>query len=365
MSAAMAACDVLVTGGGPAGAIAARTLAQAGLRVVLADSSRPAAPKIGESLPGAALALLRAQGLMPWVQRSRPACSAGNASSWGSPLLAATDFIRDPHGMGCHVDRAAFDQALRDAAADAGAHVRAAHARGAAACAGGWHVSLSDGALRAAWLVDASGRANAAGRWLDIPRLRDEPMTALYAWGRDHCDDPRSLVEAVPEGWWYTAGLPDGRRVASLQVEPALASRILRDGGEWRRRLQATLHVRRNCRVDASWSRPRGADAAGCRTLRAHGRNWLAVGDAALSMDPLSSQGIFNALYTGLRGAQAIVSACAGGNAAVPLAGYAARLDAIRAAYRRNAVHYYAVEQRWRDTPFWRRRHAAAPHLAA
>jgi len=34
----------------------------------------------------------------------------------------------------------------------------------------------------------------------------------------------------------------------------------------------------------------------------ATGEGWLAAGDAALSLDPLSSQGLFKALYTGLAG---------------------------------------------------------------
>jgi 2-polyprenyl-6-methoxyphenol hydroxylase-like FAD-dependent oxidoreductase len=190
-------------------------------------------------------------------------------------------------------------------------------------------------------------------------------MTALYAWGRNPSGDQRSLVEAVAEGWWYTAGLPGGRRVASLHVEPALAARIMRSGGEWQRRLQGTSHVREKCQLDTSWSRPRGADAAGSWTPRPYGRNWLAVGDAALAMDPLSSQGIFNALYTGLRGAQALLQTLSSGADDTPLASYAARLAAIRAAYRCNAVDYYLMEQRWRAQPFWRDRHGAALYMAA
>jgi 2-polyprenyl-6-methoxyphenol hydroxylase-like FAD-dependent oxidoreductase len=50
--------EVVVAGGGPAGATAALCLARAGHRVLLADSADPAKFKIGEALPPAARTLL-------------------------------------------------------------------------------------------------------------------------------------------------------------------------------------------------------------------------------------------------------------------------------------------------------------------
>ena len=44
----------------------------------------------------------------------------------------------------------------------------------------------------------------------------------------------------------------------------------------------------------------------------ASGPGWLAVGDAALACDPLSSQGLFNALYSALMAANALRRALAG-----------------------------------------------------
>ena len=76
-------------------------------------------------------------------------------------------------------------------------------------------------------------------------------------------------------------------------------------------------------------------------------------GDAALSFDPVSSQGIFNALYTGIRGAQAIDTALAGDRQAVPA--YAARLEQIRSAYVGHHRLVYQAERRWTDHPFWTR----------
>ena len=84
------------------------------------------------------------------------------------------------------------------------------------------------------------------------------------------------------------------------------------------------------------------------------GPGWLAVGDSALSFDPLSSQGLLTALYTGLRAGQAADRLLDGDDG--PLEEYARRLEAIHDAYRRHRAAYYAAERRWADRTFWLRR---------
>ena len=82
---------------------------------------------------------------------------------------------------------------------------------------------------------------------------------------------------------------------------------------------------------------------------------WLAAGDAALAFDPLSSQGLFNALYTGLAGAEAADRHLAGDPDALP--GYAASVATIHDAYRRHLTAWYEGELRFGEHLFWRRRH--------
>ena len=89
------------------------------------------------------------------------------------------------------------------------------------------------------------------------------------------------------------------------------------------------------------------------------GDSWLAAGDAALSFDPLSSQGLFHALYTGLASAEAADRALSGDGSALSV--YAASLAEIDAAYRRNLTACYGLERRWPDQEFWRRRAPVAP----
>jgi flavin-dependent dehydrogenase len=80
----------------------------------------------------------------------------------------------------------------------------------------------------------------------------------------------------------------------------------------------------------------------------------VAAGDAALSFDPLSSQGILTALYTGMRAGQALHLSLRGDGSA--LAAYEDRLRGIHQAYAQNRITFYGFEARWADLPFWRSR---------
>ena len=84
------------------------------------------------------------------------------------------------------------------------------------------------------------------------------------------------------------------------------------------------------------------------------GVRWVAVGDAALSFDPLSSQGLLNTLYTGLAAAEAADRDLSGEKSAI--AEYIATIAGIQAAYRTQLQFHYESETRWSASPFWRRR---------
>jgi flavin-dependent dehydrogenase len=91
----------------------------------------------------------------------------------------------------------------------------------------------------------------------------------------------------------------------------------------------------------------------------ASGPGWLAVGDAALACDPLSSQGMFNAFYSALMAANALRRALAGDPNA--LADYQRIIARVVDAYRENLAAYYSMESRWPASPFWARRQGLRP----
>jgi flavin-dependent dehydrogenase len=80
----------------------------------------------------------------------------------------------------------------------------------------------------------------------------------------------------------------------------------------------------------------------------------LAVGDAAIAFDPLSGQGVYGALESGMLGAKAIQDHVNGINGAFEEYGQARKKSL--AEYLRLRRAFYAEEQRWPHAAFWQRR---------
>jgi flavin-dependent dehydrogenase len=126
----------------------------------------------------------------------------------------------------------------------------------------------------------------------------------------------------------------------------------------WLEQLGETRHVRHTLGA----ARPLGAPqlrAAGSRHIvRDTALPLLCVGDAASCFDPVSGQGIFKALRGGVFASYAIADSLRGNQTAT--ARFRRFVKREFAAYAETLNHYYALEQRWPDRPFWQRRNGAA-----
>ncbi|MCR9070780.1 MAG: tryptophan 7-halogenase [Alphaproteobacteria bacterium] len=350
--------DAVVVGGGPAGAIAAMRLAPKHRVLVLERAAAPA-PRIGESLPPACRPLLRDLGLLERMDVHRP--YLGNRSLWGGGP-ATHDFLRDPQGPGWHLDRAAFDDMLMAAATEAGTTLwRCVTLRAATRLAGGWGLVTSHGhRIRCRVLVDASGRSAALCRRLGAQRQVLDRLTAVYCRfrpGSATSTDGFSRIEAAADGWWYTAPLPAGGRVAAYHTDSDRPA--IRDLGKASGFLSALAQTRMIA-PELGLERARIADgphvvpAHSARSVPPTGDGWVAVGDAALALDPLSSQGLFNALFTGMAGGDAAAAILANDGKAGHA--YANRIAEIHAAYTSNLADFYGAEAVLHEGAFWARR---------
>jgi flavin-dependent dehydrogenase len=83
---------------------------------------------------------------------------------------------------------------------------------------------------------------------------------------------------------------------------------------------------------------------------------WLAVGDAALAVDPVSGSGVLRALRTARAAADAVRELLDGArDRREVLAAYEHARDSECTSYLLERTHYYAAEERFR-TSFWQRR---------
>ena len=359
--------DAIVLGGGPAGTATARMLALGGRSVVVLERSHYDALRIGETVPPEIRLPLTDLGLWERFVADGHIPSPGNVSAWDSPELDHDDFIVNPFGPGWHLDRRRFDAMLALAAEQAGAAVLR-DARPIACArdpAGHWQVTalLATGPalLRAPLLVDATGRASSPARRLGGRRLVYDRLIGLarFAASDSGCDtagaDRRTLVEAVEAGWWYSAPLPEARRIVAFMTDADLLPRDqLALPAFWRDQLLQAPHTAARLGPDIEKAATRLLAANTTRMSFIARRGRLAVGDAAATLDPLSSLGIYRALDSALDAAQAAEQYLRGERRS--LAPYARHIASTFKDYLRTRAEYYARVRRWPQAPFWERR---------
>ncbi len=345
--------DVAIAGGGPAGAALALELGKRGANVVLFEATNFDLPRFGETLAPEANPLLRRLGVWESFLAHGPLPSPGTISFWGRPVAVERDFVSNRYGNGWHLDRNAFDAMLCRCASHAGAQVRTAMriARPRRAGDGVWQLAGENdtGFAQARFLVDASGR-NGLRLTPDDGRRVDDRLIAIFVSLSPSrgASDLRTVVESTPDGWWYYAPLPSGDCVAVFFCDPELYrdERFSLDP-----HLAAAPQISARMCLSATRERHVVAVSSSRRTSFV-GAGWAAAGDAAISYDPLSGYGLTGALTSAIALAAALERE--------DFDEYAAAMERRFLAYAEQRAAYYAMEERWSDNPFWRRRREAA-----
>ena len=360
----MATVDVLIAGGGPAGCAAALALlSHTRLRVVVLKRSYYGEGRTGETVSHSLGPLLRYLGVWePFLRQDHlPAYTI--SAAWGQAAIRSRDYLFSGMGHGWHLDRVRFDRLLADEVRARGGTLvcGARPSRVVRENANLCRVATDDGQeFKAAYLIDASGRQMQLARQLGArPVVVDRLIAAMaYFKGFDlDSEAHETLVEAVADGWWYSALLPGGRLSVAFFSDPEIIRmRGLIDPDAWARQLASAPHTRKRIGA-ARRAGPVAFRPCGSQYLEsAAGEGWIAAGDAAACFDPLASMGIGHAISSGIHAARAVYDQLSGNERV--RSQYLAHVHQNFMRYLQLRTYYYGHEQRWADAPFWVRRHS-------
>lgn len=343
--------EVLILGGGPAGGLAALLYARAGRAVTLCEAQAVLPQRVcGMYLCPAGVALLERLGLRERV--------GADARKLRGMIMVAPNFQRletffptdrglPDHGLA--LPRPALDNALLEAAREAGAAIRfGARPTLVRRTSDGWQAAFSGGEeIEARLLVGADGRKSATARLLGLSLPLRRTRTAL------HVDRP-ARVPLPPMGQMHV--FDDGTYVGLNSVTPEVVNfSIVCDPEALRGRpVVAFINERlaRSPHLGALLDRlppevkPVATFPTGARVRSAATHDAALIGDASGYVDPLTGEGIYGALWT----AELLVQTTVAGWGDLPaaLARYAqARAGRQRAKAVLNELFQRVISRPW------------------
>jgi len=334
--------DVAIIGGGPAGSTAAALLARAGRRVVLFEREKFPRFHIGESLLPFSMKAFTRLGLHEKFLR------AGFLKKYGGEIMGACsdtgtkfyfkDGYRSQTDHAYQVRRSDFDKVLLDHAAESGAEVHeqtlvsnvvfradevtlsyksvSCNEVGSARCAdrpSQRDAPTTEGEIQARYIVDASGRTSVLGRQFKLKKTYDHlQKLSIFAhydsvWRPEGIDGTLTVLVRAVDRWFWLIPVSHERtsigvvldsetfRKSNLSADDFLDQALAEQPTIAKRMTNARRVSKTYVEADFSY-----------RSARLYGDRWILTGDAAGFIDPIFSSGVFLAVFSGEKCADAL-----------------------------------------------------------
>ncbi len=369
--------DIAIIGGGVAGCTAAIALATT-YKVAIIDKLDEPIDRIGECLAPAARRILKRLNLLDELEKEIEISTKkiqqrnnGMQSYWGYDKVQIVDHLRNPDGFGWQLNRKEFEKFLRTHTEKRGAN-----------CFWGYklfqckyddkHWTLTftptnkgseNIVIKSKFVIDASGRQSHFARKLGIERHVEDKLIACWATLTNEEVTTLSTISATELGWWYTAPLPNNKRIMALQTDSDLIERAnLKSKDSFLKLAEDNVQMKNILIKNKQPIQFNGIVSANSTKLKqVVGQQWVALGDAAISFDPLSSQGMFNAMANAVQLSDLIQQHQVLTNLNFQKnnpfkSQYTEQINHIWEHYLQHKRFFYGQELRWEEYDFWKRR---------
>ena len=328
--------DVIIIGGGPAGATTATLLADAGRKVLVAERTKYPRFHIGESLMPETYWCFKRLGMLPKLKDSnfvrKYSVQFVTASGRESQPFYFDEMNPHECSVTWQVVRSEFDKMMLDNAAEHGAEVweetnvtdvtfepsdtdDLPRATGVTLQRKGYAPQK----LTCKVVVDATGTNAMLARKLGIkepdPKLRKASLFAHYKGGRRDSgkDEGATLVLSTKaqDGWFWYIPLPDDIVSVGVvgDIDRLITSRTTTPEQTLEEEIQNCIAMIPRLETAERVSPVHVLSDFSYRARRCSGEGWVLVGDAFGFLDPMYSSGVFLALKSGEMAADAINAA--------------------------------------------------------
>lgn len=359
--------DVLIIGAGPGGTSTALSLLNySNCSVTLIEQSNFNQTRVGEHVSASIFDLIRYLKIDKTDFEEESFIPAhASKTYWGSEHPSTTNSIFTTEESTYQLDREKFDLKLVELACERGATIfpRSKCTQYKQLEDKSWQVTVNHQTqgqftIHANYLVDASGRTGNVCRQVGAPSKKYDTLmgVGLFLECEKNATRLEQTLETTELGWWYTAYLPGNKAVATFFTDADLISKHQLHRIEfWNRNLQSTRQIRKllnNFRPTSKELWVRNAQTQICDATNLE--RFLAIGDAAVSFDPLSSMGIGFSMSSAFHAAKHIENELIQKKSTKAI--FQQDITRTFDQYLQLRKRFYREEKRWSKSTFWKRR---------